>query len=78
MDRLSGCIPALSFTGMGAEMKLTKEQLEMLSDCILSKMGHIRDVANIRGLVETSNEVIEELHKLNTIICNELAKELSK
>lgn len=54
-------------------VELTKEQLETLSDCILSKMEDVRHTLRFNSS-DTLNRVIDlELNKLknlNSIICN--------
>jgi len=53
-------------------MKLNKEQLEMLSDCILSKQANILNVCDIKGIREKANEMLKELRDLNHLICDDI------
>ena len=53
-------------------MKLNKEQLEMLSDCILSKQANILNVCYIKGIREKANEMLKELRDLNHLICDDI------
>jgi hypothetical protein len=56
-------------------MKLNKEELEILSECILSKM---REVSGIKPTTQTLKDAIQseldELRYLNSIVCDELNK----
>ena len=56
-------------------MKLTKEQLEMLSDCVLSEMKRVNSAISAhkdKSIQELLKEVINKQQKINHIICNQL------
>ena len=60
-------------------MKLTKEQLETLSNCILSQMQIVRGTSGLSTVLDIAiNQALEKLQALNHIICNELEKKCIK
>ena len=56
-------------------MKLTKEQLEILSECIYNQMNHIGNTrTTTKGLINSIKRELKKLQELNHIICNELER----
>ena len=57
-------------------MKLTKEQLKTLSDCILSEMKRVESLRGSSWVIsnEVLNEAQRKLQEINHIICNELER----
>lgn len=54
-------------------MNLNKESLEILSDCILSKMEQISKINKVSTQLSVSiNNELQMLKELNTRVCKEL------
>ncbi len=54
-------------------MNLNQEALEVLSDCILSKMEQISKINNISTqLSDSINKELQMLEELNSKVCKEL------
>ncbi len=54
-------------------MNLNKESLEVLSDCILSKMEQISKINKVSTqLSDSINKELQMLQELNTKVCEEL------
>ena len=54
-------------------MNLNKESLEVLSDCILSKMEQISKINKVSNqLSDSINKELQMLQELNTKVCEEL------
>jgi len=54
-------------------MNLNKESLEVLSDCILSKMEQISTIKNVsKQLTVFISEELKILERLNSQVCKEL------
>lgn len=54
-------------------MNLNKESLEVLSDCILSKMEQISKINKVSTrLTDSINKELQLLKELNTKLCTEL------
>jgi hypothetical protein len=56
-------------------MKLSKEELEILSECILCKMKEISNIKPVsNALTVAIQSELEELQYLNSVVCGELKK----
>ena len=54
-------------------MNLNQEALELLSDCILSKMEQISKINKVSTqLSDSINKELQMLKELNTMVCKEL------
>ena len=54
-------------------MNLNQEALEVLSDCILSKMEQISKINKVSNqLSDSINKELQTLQELNTKVCKEL------
>ena len=56
-------------------MQLEKEELEILSECILCKMKEISNIKPVsNALSEAIKSELDELQYLNSVVCDELKK----
>lgn len=56
-------------------MKLSKEELEILSECLLSKMREISNIKPVSNALSVAiQSELEELQNLNSVVCDELKK----
>ena len=56
-------------------MKLNKEELEILSECILTKMKEVSSIKpTTQALTDAIQSELDELQYLNSVVCEELKK----